>query len=97
MLKKAISAAPTALTISALLLLSLFLVTAPKVESASLAPVIDGNRVYVENADCYISVAPHTLNGDGYVYFNITSKTYQGIADFCFGFSGCAIYAWFDL
>ncbi|MCW4002587.1 MAG: DUF2341 domain-containing protein [Candidatus Bathyarchaeota archaeon] len=91
-MKKPNSAAPTALTISTLLLLSLFLVSIPKVESASLVPVIDGNRVYVENADCYISAAPHTLNGDGYVYFNITSKTYQGEVAFCFGFSGNSGY-----
>ncbi|MBT0159231.1 DUF2341 domain-containing protein [Candidatus Bathyarchaeota archaeon A05DMB-2] len=80
------------MTISALLLLSLFLMPIPIAKSEAFLPTIDGNKVYVENADCYISATPHTLTADGYVYLNVTSKTYEGEVDFCLGFKGSLGY-----
>ncbi|WNZ28675.1 MAG: DUF2341 domain-containing protein [Candidatus Bathyarchaeota archaeon] len=52
----------------------------------------DGNRVYIENDKVYISATPHTINADGYVYLNITSKTLEGNMDLCFGFDGNLAY-----
>jgi len=49
--------------------------------------VIEGNRVYVDNNDVYISAQPHTIKERGYVYFNITSKQYEGDVDVIFGFN----------
>lgn len=76
------------LTISTLLLLSIFLMPISIGESDPYLPTIDGNKIYVENTDCYISATPHTSNADGYVYLNVTSKTHEGAVDFCLGFEG---------
>jgi hypothetical protein len=43
--------------------------------------------VYVDNAKARISASPHTLTTDGYVYLNVTSKSFGGHVDFCFGFA----------
>ena len=48
--------------------------------------VIDGDKVYVDNSDCYASANPHTLGGSGYVVFEFESKQYTGDADFVWGF-----------
>lgn len=48
---------------------------------------IEGNRVYVEDSNVYISAFPHTITGNEYVYFNFTSKIYEGNIDVVFGFN----------
>jgi len=48
--------------------------------------IIDGNKVYVDDAKVYISAEPHTLTGSGWVYFDILSKVYTGEVDVVFGF-----------
>jgi hypothetical protein len=76
------------LAVNGLLILSMFLMPIPNGVSDPYLPTIKGDKVYVENADCYIAATPHTLNADGYVYLNVTSKTYEGKVDFCLGFEG---------
>ena len=48
--------------------------------------VIDGNTVYVDDANVYASATPHTLGSDGWVTFNFISKTYTGDIDIIWGF-----------
>lgn len=48
--------------------------------------IIDGDRVYVDDENVYISAHPHTLKGSGWVTFNFTSKVYTGLVDMVFGF-----------
>lgn len=47
---------------------------------------IEGNKVYVNDSNVYISAEPHTLENSGYVYFNLTSKFYSGNIDVVWGF-----------
>lgn len=47
---------------------------------------IDGNKVYVDDPYVYISAEPHTINENGWVYFNVTSKVYEGDVDIIWGF-----------
>ena len=47
---------------------------------------IDGNKVYVDDANVYLSAEPHTIYQSGYVYFNLTSKQYSGDIDVLWGF-----------
>lgn len=47
---------------------------------------IDGNNVYVNNSNAYLSAEPHTIYQSGWVYFNATAKSYTGDADFIWGF-----------
>ena len=53
--------------------------------------VIDGDKVYVDDLNAYISATPHTLSGAGYVYFNVKPKTYSGSLDLYFGFNSLGI------
>ena len=47
---------------------------------------IDGDRVYVDNDDVYISVEPHTISSNGWVEAEFESKVYSGDVDIVFGF-----------
>ena len=47
---------------------------------------IDGDTVYMDDANAYLSATPHTLSCSGWVYFNLTSKTYSGNIDVVWGF-----------
>jgi len=49
--------------------------------------IIDGNRVYVDDPNVYISVEPHTLHSSGWIYLNFTSKVYTGDIDMVWGFN----------
>ncbi|PNX47433.1 MAG: hypothetical protein BV457_05715, partial [Thermoplasmata archaeon M9B1D] len=49
--------------------------------------VIDNNTVYVDNSQVFASATPHTINGDGDVVFEFSSKVYSGNVDFCWGFN----------
>ena len=46
--------------------------------------VID-NDVVFNDENIYLAVYPHTVDGE-YVYINLTSKVFDGVADFVFGF-----------
>lgn len=48
--------------------------------------MIDGNAVYVDDANVYIRAEPHTLSRSGIVTFNLTSKVYEGNIDLMWGF-----------
>jgi len=48
-------------------------------------PIIDGNRVYIEDNKCRIEAYPHTTSG-GWVNFKVISKVYTGNIDFALGF-----------
>jgi hypothetical protein len=55
--------------------------------STAQAGIKTGDMVYVDNAKARISASPHTLTADGYVFLNVTSKSFGGDIDFCFGFA----------
>jgi hypothetical protein len=59
----------------------------PFVPLAEAAPdyTIDGDVVYIDDAKATIKVYPHTTSG-GWVYVNVTSKTYEGDIDILFGY-----------
>ena len=52
---------------------------------------IEGNSVYVNDINVYISATPHTISGSGYVYFNLTSKIYEGDIDVYWGFDNSKV------
>lgn len=47
---------------------------------------IDGNSVFIDDSNLYMSATPHTLKSSGEVTFNLVSKVYEGSADIIFGF-----------
>ncbi len=47
---------------------------------------IDNNTVYIDNDDVYLSATPHTITNDGWVEFELLSKTHNGSIDCVFGF-----------
>lgn len=47
---------------------------------------INGDNVFIDDANVFINANPHTITQDGYVYFNITSKIYSGDVNLIFGF-----------
>lgn len=49
--------------------------------------IIDGNIVYFDDENVYLSANPHTIYESGFVYFNLTSKNYNGNIDATFGFN----------
>jgi len=53
---------------------------------------IDGNTVFTEDEDIFISTTPHTLYGDGWVTSNFISKNYTGNIDIAYGFNTTSIY-----
>jgi len=48
--------------------------------------ILNGDSVYWNDDKIYISATPHTINKRGWVYFNLTSKVYNGDADIVLGF-----------
>ena len=48
--------------------------------------VIDGDSVYINDSNVYLSATPHTLSGSGWVEFEILSKNYEGELDIAWGF-----------
>jgi len=48
--------------------------------------VIDGDTVYIDDENLYISATPHTLDSDGWVEFELETKTYDGDIDVVWGF-----------
>jgi len=56
------------------------------VVSSTTAYEIDGNKVYVDDDNAYISAYPHTIQSSGYVVFEIKSKTYTGDINVIWGF-----------
>ena len=55
--------------------------------SEELDYYIDGDRVYVDDENVYISVTPHTISHSDWVYAEFESKTYSGDVDIAFGFN----------
>lgn len=53
--------------------------------------IIDGNIVYIDDENVYLSAYPHTIYESGYVYFNFTSKNYNGNIDTAFGFNTSSV------
>jgi hypothetical protein len=49
--------------------------------------IVDGNRVYVNDSNVFISAEPHTLRVGGEVNFKLISKGYTGNIDVVFGFN----------
>lgn len=47
---------------------------------------ISGDRVFIDDANAFLSAEPHTLYSSGWVYFNITSKIFTGDVDAAWGF-----------
>ena len=48
--------------------------------------IIDGDTVYIDDENLYISATPHTLDGDGWVEFELETKTFDGDIDIVWGF-----------
>jgi len=48
--------------------------------------VIEGDKVYVDDANVFIQAEPHTITGSGSVLFNFTPKAYTGDVDVVWGF-----------
>lgn len=48
--------------------------------------VLDGDSVYVNDSNVYISVSPHTLQHSGDITIDLRSKVYSGDIDVLFGF-----------
>ena len=51
---------------------------------------IEGDKVFLDNPDIYLSATPHTLAGSGWVEFELQSKGYEGEIDFLLGFDGAS-------
>lgn len=49
--------------------------------------IIDGNKVYFEDNNVYISAEPHTTIGSGTVINTIVSKQFTGLVDIAYGFN----------
>lgn len=49
--------------------------------------IIDGDTVYIDDANAYIAATPHTVDVSQYVYLDIISKRFTGDIDICFGFN----------
>lgn len=47
---------------------------------------IEGNKVYVDTNQGYLSAEPHHMTNDGYVYSTLISKQFSGSANAVFGF-----------
>jgi len=49
--------------------------------------VIEGDKVFIDDANVYLSATPHTLGGSGWVEFELLSKGYEGEIDAIWGFN----------
>jgi len=47
--------------------------------------IIDGDRVYIDDTNVYLSATPHTVMQDGWVEFELVSKKFSGDVDVAFG------------
>lgn len=47
---------------------------------------IEGDKVFVDDDNIYVSASPHTLGGSDWVIFNFTSKVFTGNIDAVLGF-----------
>ena len=48
--------------------------------------IIDGNKVYFQDDNVYLSASPHTLSEPGWVTFELETSTYSGMIDVGWGF-----------
>lgn len=46
--------------------------------------IIDGDKVYIDDVNAYISAEPHTLTNSGYLNVTVISKGYSGNVDLAF-------------
>ena len=70
-----------------LLLCSLFIGLVPSSVALGDEWIIDSDTVYIDDANVYLSATPHTISSWGWVYFNLTSKTYTEDIDVVWGFN----------
>ena len=54
--------------------------------------IIDGDTVYVEDENVYISTNPHTVCGEGWVTSKFIFKNYNGNVDVAYGFNTSSMY-----
>ena len=47
--------------------------------------IIDGDTVYIDDTNVYLSATPHTIMQDGWVEFQLISKQFSGNIDVAFG------------
>lgn len=69
--------------IGILMIISVFTII---VSPFTFAYEISGETVYIDDENVNIEATPHTLINSGWVYFNITSKSYTGNIDAVWGF-----------
>jgi len=55
--------------------------------NSGFAWTVDGDRVWQNDSNCYISVEPHTLGSSGYSVVTFKSHTFTGNVDVCYGFN----------
>jgi len=62
------------------------LISDQDIDTWLISPSKDGNKIYIDTADAYISATPEVLKGSGWVEFEINSKSLEGAIDLVFGF-----------
>jgi len=82
--------APHIAAISLVLLLAL--ITGALSISTPADYTIDGDTVYIDDANVRISTTPHTVYGDGWVSSTFISKAYTGNIDVAYGFDTSTTY-----
>jgi len=75
-----------------MLVLMLLLLSVLPINSSNADPeggdwIIDGDTIYVDNADVYLSATPHTIGDSGWINFELESKTHSGNIDCVLGFN----------
>jgi hypothetical protein len=69
-----------------LLLCSSFFLSAVPASVADNGWVVDGSKVYINDARVYLEADPHTIASPGWVTFTLQSKQYTGDIDVVWGF-----------
>jgi hypothetical protein len=69
------------------LMIGLFIISAIPLEADIPKPVKEGNKVFIDIPDAYISAMPHTMGSPRWVEFEFKTKKYEGNVDVAWGFS----------
>ncbi len=85
MVKRIVRLLPVAVLISALAI-----PFSPAIAQEGDDWVGDGDKVYVDDSNVYLSATPHTLKGSGWIEFELNSKQFSGEIDAVWGFESSA-------
>lgn len=70
-----------------LVLILIALPVIPVLAQAQTNWTIEGDKVYIDDDDVYLSATPHTIGSSGWVEFELLSKRYEGEIDAVWGFN----------